>query len=142
MTTILSEVHSLSPVTFNLEMDTSPFEAHFPPVVSCRSEVSVCHASVSSAVQPGLHICGDSTYPGIGVPSAVMGGHICHSDGRGSGAPDFWTNRWVSLYVSRRLNMLKDIRDQDHYALNCWAQPVNSINLSSQINDSISRVMH
>lgn len=26
---------------------------------------------------PGLHICRDSTYPGIGVPSAAMGGHIC-----------------------------------------------------------------
>lgn len=26
---------------------------------------------------PGLHICGDSTYPGIGVPSAAMSGHIC-----------------------------------------------------------------
>mmetsp|Transcript_21897 Transcript_21897/g.51156 ORF Transcript_21897/g.51156 Transcript_21897/m.51156 type:complete len:644 (-) Transcript_21897:41-1972(-) len=26
---------------------------------------------------PGLHICGDSTYPGIGVPAAAMGGHIC-----------------------------------------------------------------
>lgn len=26
---------------------------------------------------PGLHVCGDSTYPGIGVPAAAMGGHIC-----------------------------------------------------------------
>lgn len=26
---------------------------------------------------PGLHVCGDSTYPGIGVPSAAMSGHIC-----------------------------------------------------------------
>lgn len=26
---------------------------------------------------PGLHLCGDSTYPGIGVPSAAMSGHIC-----------------------------------------------------------------
>jgi len=26
---------------------------------------------------PGFHICGDSTYPGIGVPSAAMAGHIC-----------------------------------------------------------------
>jgi len=25
----------------------------------------------------GLHLCGDSTYPGIGVPSAAMSGHIC-----------------------------------------------------------------
>ncbi|CAJ1357690.1 unnamed protein product [Effrenium voratum] len=26
---------------------------------------------------PGLYICGDSTSPGIGVPSAAMSGHIC-----------------------------------------------------------------
>jgi len=26
---------------------------------------------------PGLHMCGDSTYPGIGVPAAAMSGHIC-----------------------------------------------------------------
>lgn len=25
----------------------------------------------------GLYICGDSTSPGIGVPSAAMSGHIC-----------------------------------------------------------------
>ncbi|CAE7192094.1 CRTISO [Symbiodinium natans] len=25
----------------------------------------------------GFHLCGDSTYPGIGVPSAAMSGHIC-----------------------------------------------------------------
>lgn len=25
----------------------------------------------------GLHMCGDSTFPGIGVPAVVMSGHIC-----------------------------------------------------------------
>jgi len=25
----------------------------------------------------GFHMCGDSTYPGIGVPAVVMSGHIC-----------------------------------------------------------------
>ena len=31
----------------------------------------------SLKVSVGFHLCGDSTYPGIGVPSAAMSGHIC-----------------------------------------------------------------
>ena len=30
----------------------------------------------------GLHLCGDSTYPGIGVPSAAMSGHMCGTLGK------------------------------------------------------------
>ena len=37
-----------------------------------RLSADTWHGSVG-----GLHICGDSTYPGIGVPSAAMSGHIC-----------------------------------------------------------------
>lgn len=32
---------------------------------------------LGTSLLEGLHVCGDSTYPGIGVPSAAMSGHIC-----------------------------------------------------------------
>ena len=32
---------------------------------------------LGTSLLKGLHVCGDSTYPGIGVPSAAMSGHIC-----------------------------------------------------------------